>query len=210
MKQRLKIQASSLAVAAAAVVALAVPFAYAQTTADSEITQEINEGVISTSIRDASGNIVPSPTFAMTPVAASTSMQTSTGTFGSDSQRITVDNPTGNGAWSLTLNVADPGNTEWVSGSDSYPYNGSTAAAGQLTVNPSAGTITSSQGSSGIALGSQATFSGTNPITLATASAGAPPIWNGYITGVGLSQTIPSSQALGNYTIEMVQTVSSV
>lgn len=211
MKKHLKIQASSLAVAAAAVVALAVPFAYAQTAADSEITQAITAGNLSTSIRNASGAVVPSPTFAMNQVAASTSMQTSTGTFGSTDQRITVDNASGGSIWTLALNVADPGDSEWISGSDSYPYNGATAAAGQLTVNPAAGTLAPSAGFSatGVSLGTQATFSGSGSITLATASAGAAPIWNGYITGIGLSQTIPASQPIGAYGIEMVQTVTA-
>ena len=41
MKEQLKVQLSSLAVSA---MAIAVPFAYAHLTADSELTQEINAG----------------------------------------------------------------------------------------------------------------------------------------------------------------------
>lgn len=213
MKKHLKIQVNSLVVAAIAVVTLAVPFAYAQTTTDSEITQSITDGVISTSIRDAGGNVVVSPSFAMSSVAASTSQQTSTGTFGSNTQRITVDNPNGSvtgGAWTLALNATDPGVSQWTSGSDTYAYNGATAAAGQLTVNPASGVLTAvTGGSTGVTLGTLATFSGSTPITLATASSSAAAIWNGYITGIGLSQTIPPAQPVGSYTLDMTQTVTA-
>ena len=59
-------------------------------------------------MRDSGGAVVASPSFAMGAVAVSTSTQTSTGTFGSNSQRITVDNPNGStngGAWTLALNA---------------------------------------------------------------------------------------------------------
>lgn len=212
MKKQLKVHISSLAVAAIAVIALGVPFAYAQTTADSEITQEINEGVISTSIRNSSGVVVGSPTFAMTPVSASTSQQTSTGTFGAAEQRITVDNPGGaNNGWTLALNATTPGTGTWTSGANNYAYNGASAAAGQLTVSPQVGTITPlTGGSTGVSLGTEATFTGSTAITIMSAANTAAPIWNGYLTGVGLSQTIPPAQAVGDYTIEMTQTVTAL
>lgn len=215
MKKQIKIQLSSLAVAGVAIMALAVPFAYAQTTADSELTQEINEGILSTSVRDGSGNIVASPTFAMSAISASTSQQTSTGTFGSSTQRITVDNPGGaSNGWTLALNATVPGTGNWTTGGGSpstYAYNGVSAAAGQLTVNPQAGTITPViGGATGVTRGTQATFSGTSAITIMQASSSAAPIWNGYITGIGLSQTIPPAQAVGNYTIDMTQTVTAL
>jgi hypothetical protein len=211
-KRQIRLQLSSLAVATLVVAALSVPFAYAQSTADSEITQEINEGVLSTSIRDGSGVVVGSPSFAMTAVSASTSQQTATGTFGSASQRITVDNPGGADAgWTLALNATTPGTGEWVSGSDTYEYNGATAAAGQLTVNPAAGSLTAVVGgATGVSLGSQSTFTSTTPITILSAAAGSADIWNGYVTGIGLSQTIPPAQPIGNYTIDMTQTVTAL
>lgn len=202
-----------VAVAAVVGVALAVaPAALAATTYNSTLTQSITAGTISTSIRDAAGALVGAPTFPMGSVVQSTSIQTSTGTFGDDAQRITVDNPSGSitgGAWTLTLNATAPGTSQWTSGSDNYAYNG-TAATGQLTVNPAAGTLTAVTGSStGVTLGTSSAFSGVTPVTLATASSSTATIWNGYITGIGLSQSIPASQALGSYSLPMTQTVTA-
>ena len=212
MKKRLLI--NSVAVGAG-VLLMGAPVAYAAVTADSDLTQAITVGVISTSIRDAGGAVVSTPAFAMNSVAASTSQQTSTGTFGSTSQRITVDNPNGSltgGAWTLALNATTPGTGTWNSsvGGYTYAYNGASAANGQLTVDPAAGTLTAvTGGSTGVTLGTSATFSGSGAITLATASASASAIWNGYITGIGLSQTIPASQPVGNYTLDVTQTVTA-
>lgn len=181
----------------------------AATTYDSKITQAINGSVISTDVRDGSNQVVASPTFIMTPVTASTSQQTATGTFGSATQRISVDDARGNGsAWTLALNAKTPGTGTWTSGGNTYKYN-ETVANGQLTVNPIPATITATTGgATGVTKGTSATFSGTGAITLMSADATAAKIWNGYITGISLSQTIPADQAVGNYTIDMVQTVT--
>ena len=126
-------------------------------------------------------------------------------------KRISVDNPGGaNNGWTLTLNATTPGTGTWSGGAGTYPYNG-TAVTGQLTVNPAAGSLTSLVGTStGITLGSQATFSGTNPVTLISAAASSDDVWRGYVTGVGLSQVIPAGQAPGTYTLPMTQTVAAV
>lgn len=184
---------------------------YAAPTANSQLQQVINAGVLSTDIRDASDNILNNPTFAMGAVNVSTSAQTSTGTFGEAARRITVDNPGGaNNGWTLTLNATTPGTGSWTGGAGSYAYNG-TATTGQLTVNPAAGALTSAVGAStGITLGSQATFSGATPITLINAAAGSDDIWRGYVTGIGLSQVIPAAQAPGTYTLPMTQTVTAI
>lgn len=197
-------------VAVVAFAAVVAPAAYAATTANSQLTQLINPGVISTDIRNASNAVVAAPTFAMNATAVSTAQQTTTGTFGTAAQRISVDNPGGaNDGWTLTLNATVPGTTKWTSGANNYAYNG-TAATGQLTVNPSVGTLTAVTGTStGITLSASANFTGTTPITLASAAAGSDDIWNGYITGIGLSQAIPASQPSGTYTLDMTQTVTA-
>lgn len=184
--------------------------ANAAPTATSELTQEITSGALSTDIRNESGNVVASPSFAMSAATLSTSQQSVSGTFGSSSQRVSVDNPGGaDGGWTLAWNATDAGTGEWISGGESYPYNGS-AAAGRLTVNPTVGSLTAVTGTTtGISLGSQADFSGSTPITLLTADASSDNIWNGYVTGIGLTQTIPASQPAGSYTLDMTQTVTA-
>lgn len=191
-----------------AVVVLGTPATYAALTTNSTLSQGITAGALSTSIRDAGGAVVATPSFSMGSVAASTAAQTSTGTFGSASQRITVDNPNGaNNGWVLSLAATGGTGATWTSGSNTYAYNG-TATTGQLTINPAAATLTSVSGTStGITLGTAATFAGATPITLVTAATASDDVWNGYITGVGVSQLIPGSKPIGTYTIDMTQTV---
>lgn len=195
---------------AALIVAAGAPSAYAALDYGSKISQEITAGVISTDIRDSAGVAVVNPIFAMGAVIVSNTQQTATGTLGNDTNRITVDNPGGapNG-WTLSLNATTPGAGRWVSGSNNYQYSGTTAQ-GQLTVNPTAGTITPVIGTAtGVTRGASASFTGSNPITIMTASNAADKIWQGYITGIGLSQTIPASQPAGSYVIDMTQTVTA-
>lgn len=184
----------------------------AQDTADSSLTQEVVAGVLTTEVQTSGGVTVPSPSFAMTQTTASTSTETSTGTFGEAGQRIAVSNPgvSGDGAWTLALSATG----SWTDGSDTYPYNGATAADGQLTVNPSGASITEtfgSGGATGVSVGTSDTFdTGTSSITLMTADNTADEVWEGYLTGVGLSQTVPAGTPAGNYTLTVTQTLSTV
>lgn len=193
---------------------IAAPVAHAQTTKDSELTQTINAGVLSTDIVDASDVSVTNPSFAMTPLSVSTLQQSSTGTFGGNSQRILVDNPGGaNNGWSLAIaGTNGPGTTLWDSGANTYEFDGA-PADGQLTLDPSVASLTSQVGTStGITLGSLASFSFgvVDSITLFSASAGSDDIWRGYITDVDVSQTIPGGQPSGNYVLDLTQTVTAL
>ncbi|MBM3210028.1 hypothetical protein FJZ39_01640 [Candidatus Saccharibacteria bacterium] len=192
------------------IAALAGGAVHAASSASSRLSQQINAGVLGTDIRNSSNAVVASPSFSMGAASVSTSGQTVTGTFGTASQRISVDNPGGaNGGWTLTLNATTPGTGAWTSGSNTYAYNGTTAT-GQLTVNPSVGAITAvTGGSTGVTRGASQAFTGTAPVTLMTADATSADIWNGYITGVGLSQTVPAAQPAGTYTIDLTQTVAA-
>ena len=108
------------------------------------------------------------------------------------------------------MNATTPGIGKWTDGGKSYKYNG-TAADGRLTVDPSTGTVTPLIGTAtGITKGSSMAFSGSNPVTLMSASAGANAVWNGYITGVSLKQDIPAGQQAGTYTLPMTQTVAAI
>jgi hypothetical protein len=196
-------------VAIASVVATS-PSAFAALTATSQLSQQVTAGVLSTSIRDGAGAVVASPSFAMSSAVASTSTQTTTGTFGTPAQRITVDNPTGTATWVLSLGATAGASGNWTNGTATYAFNGS-ATTGQLTVNPAAATLTPASGNTptGITKGTSAAFTAADPITLLTAGSTADKIWNGYITGVGLSQIIPANQPLGTYTLDLTQTVAA-
>lgn len=211
-----KISRNGLISSLTAVVFIAgiAPAVHAATTANSSLTQTINAGVLSTSVLDAGGSVVASPSFAMSAGTVSTSAgQTVTGTFGSGTQRITVDNPgASNTGFTLTLAATSGAAATWTSGGNTYPFNAASAALGQLTVNASVGTLTPVVGTAtGITKGSSATFSGgTNtPISLLNAGATSDDVWNGYLTGVSLSQTIPAAQPAGSYSISLTQTVAA-
>lgn len=208
----MKITHRLLALAAiGAMVFTAAPPAYAALTATSTLSQSITAGTLSTDIRDAGGVVVGSPSFSMAARNVSTSQQSTTGTFGSSTQRISVDNPGGaNNGFSITLNATTPGSGTWTSGGNTYAYNG-TAATGQLTVDPQVSVWTANVGTTtSITKGTSATFNGLTAITLATTSAALEDIWNGYVTGVGLTQTIPANTPAGTYTISMTQTVAAL
>lgn len=203
---------SGVALAAVMGVVITAPFTYAANTATSQLSQAITAGVLSTSIRDAGGSVVASPSFSMGSVAVSTSAQTATGTFGSNTQRITVDNPGGaNNGWSLALAATGGATATWTSGANSYAFNG-TSTTGQLSLDPSVATVTptSPATTTGVSKGTAATFTAATPITILSASSSANQIWNGYMTGVGVSQIIPASQPIGTYTINMTQTVTAL
>lgn len=183
----------------------------AATTSSSKLSQVIGAGVLSTSINDAGGAVVSNPSFSLSSVNVSTATQTTTGTFGTSSQRITVDNPGGaNNGWTLALAATDGASATWSNGSNTYLFNGTTTT-GQLTLNPAIATLTPSGSytATGITKGIQATFSAATPITLLTAASTSDDIWNGYLTGVGVSQIIPASQPTGSYTIDLTQTVTA-
>ena len=201
-------------VAAVAVVGFASPV-NAALTATSVLSQSITSGTISTDIRDASNAILSNPTIMMNATTVSTNQQTATGTFGTASQRISVDNPGGaNNGFSLSLNATDPTNGKWTSGTDNYDFN-DTVALGRLTVDPSGSNWTALTGSTtAISKGTSTSFTGgaaaATPITLATSSASLEDIWNGYMTGTTLTQTIPANQVAGTYTLSMTQTVAAL
>lgn len=134
-----------------------------------------------------------------------------TGTLGTNDQRLSVDNPGGaNNGFTFTLNATNPGTSQWSNGTNTYSYN-NTPANGQLTIDPSTSTWTARVGTTtSISKGVQASFTGPTAITLATSSSALEDIWNGYVTGIGLSQTIPANTPAGNYTIQMTQTVAGV
>ncbi len=208
------IKASGVAIAVAALVVLAGGTAVSVYAASTNLNQTVSAGTISTFIGDTGGAVVPSPSVSFSAKNVSNQVQTSTGTLGTSTQRIYVDNPGGaDNGWTVSLAATAGPTAKWTSGSDSYPFNAATSAGGQLTVDPSGATITAEVGATtGISVGSSSTFSsGSNtPVTLYQAGGTAPKISRTYLTGVALSQTIPASQVAGSYSISFTETVAAI
>lgn len=180
-------------------------------------------GSLNVDIVDASGTSVGSPSLAMSNVASSSSCQDSTGIFGVSAQRIRLTNTTATSAWSLSMAATGGVTGNWSSGTATYDFNDSSGSpagcsdgadadslSGQLSVDPSVGTMTPQAGCSntGVSLGSSSAFAQgtTDSITLASASGSAQVNCYWELTNVALSQKIPSFQPAGSYSIQMTLT----
>lgn len=181
-------------------------------------------GTLSVDIVDASNATVVAPSLAMSSSPSSEACQTSTGTLGTSTQKIRVTNGTTTPGWSLSIAATAGATGNWSGGIPAYDFNDSAGSpagcgdgadadslAGQLSVNPSVGTVTPQAACSatGITKGTSSAFNQAvvDNITLLTASAstGTGCYWD--FTGVSLSQKIPLLQAAGSYSIPMTITV---
>lgn len=196
-------------------VVLGAPGVYAQSTADSKLTQTINAGTINTNFTDGTGATVSNPSFAMSSATVSTTgNMTTTGAYGSDTQRATVNKPGLSGGFTLAL-AAENSSIGWYeSGTpavSAYKHNGATLDEGQLTLG-TGGTLGLYTGTStGITGSVGGTFTGTDPITIMAGANGTmDSVWRGYVHGISLTQVIPKGTPSGSYSIDLVQTVASV
>lgn len=181
-------------------------------------------GSLSADIVDASGVTVASPSVSLSSIAASGTCQTTTGTLGVSSQKIRVSNTTATPGWSLSIAATAGATGSWSSGAANYDFNdasGSPAGcgdgadadsfAGQLSVDPSGGTIAPQSGctTTGLTKGSSSAFNqgATDNVSLlnASASTGTNCYWD--FTGVSLSQKVPDLQPTGTYSLPMTVTV---
>jgi hypothetical protein len=204
---------------------------YAANTPD--LTQQITAGVLSADVLDSSRVTVPSPAAALSTRNFSFSCQSggsaSTGTLGTNEQRLYVMNPDGaDSGWTLTIAATGGATSVWenAGATQTFDFNDPTSSGctdggdadtrgGQLTINPGAGSLTTdcvSCTSTAITLGSSAAFSQavTDSITLINAAAGSDDVWRGYLTGATLSQTIPAEQAVDNYDINLTLTATAL
>jgi hypothetical protein len=221
MKQKL------LILATAALLPLIV-VAHSIAANNSTFNQTINAGTLTTDIMDASRVTVASPSVTMSAKTFSfdcySGGSASTGTFGTDSERIYVTNPdAADAGWTLTVAATGGATTLWSS--SSFDFNDPTSSGctdggdadsrgGQLTINPNAGTLTADCGScatTNVTKGSSTAFNQgtTDSITMLTAAAGSDDVWRGYLTGATLSQTIPAETATGAFTLNMTLTVTA-
>ncbi len=185
-------------------------------------------GTLTVDIVNASYVSVGSPTMAMNSATFSFSCQTVTGSFGTASQQIYVNNNNGaNNGWTLTL-AAQATTNIWDSAGTDYDFNDPTGSGctdgvdagdtvgGQMTVDPSVATLAVGQcgscSTANISKGSSAAFNeGTiNTITLLTATAASDNVGDWTLQGVSISQTIPAEQpAASDYNINIVLTVTA-
>lgn len=192
------------------------------------VTQVINSGTLTTDIRDASRVTVASPVFAMTAAPFSFNCQTLTGSLGSNTQRIYIDNPSSaNNGWTLTVAATGGATSLWnnTGVTQSFDFNDPTTAgcadgadadskAGQMTLNPSAGTLTADCTTcavTNITKGSSSAFNqGTlDSITLLTAAAASDDVGRWYLTGVTVSQSVPAEQPADSYSFGLTATVTA-
>ncbi len=177
-----------------------------------------NSPSLSVDIVDGSGNPVASPSTTTTSFSKGFTCQTPTGTLGTATQKIRINNTTDNPSWVLAIAATSGPTARWLSGSNSYDFNdpaGSTAGCtnGQLSFNPSVSTITpqSNCPATSLVKGAESGFvQGTNnSISLITASSPAyiDCYWD--ITGVGLSQKVPANQPSGNYSLNLTLTITA-
>lgn len=175
------------------------------------LSQTITAGTLNISIVDGSGNVVGSPSVPFGSVSFLFAAQNATGTLGTASEKIRLDNPTSTVTWSVTMAATGGDSAVWDAGGGlTYPYNNATADNGRLTVDPSTGTITpfGSCTNTNVTLGTSDFFlsGSTSSIDLMTAASGADPYCRWDLTGVSLTQRIPASQASGSYTLAMTLT----
>lgn len=219
---------------AVVVAAISIP-ATTLAASNSNFTQTINTGTLTTDILDSGHNSVVSPTVAMSAKAFSFNCYAggtaSTGTFGSTNERIYVSNgDAADNGWTLTVAATGGATATWSNGgaSQRFDFNdpsGSTAGCtdgadagdnfgGQMTINPAAGSLTTdcaSCTSTGVSLGSSSAFNQgtTDNITLVNAGSTSNDVWRGYLSGATISQTIPAEQAADNYTLNLTLTATA-
>lgn len=180
-------------------------------------------------IVDANGSSVSSPSVSFSSLNTSFSCQTSTGTLGTSSAKIRIDNPTANNLWTLTIAATSGAASNWSNGaSGQYDFNDpsgspggcsdggdSDSLAGQLTFDGSSSTVTSvlynDCDTNGVTKGSSAGFNqGTvDSITLLNTSSSAITNCTYDATGFGVSQKVPEQKPTGTYTINMTLTITA-
>ncbi|OGY60626.1 MAG: hypothetical protein A3H06_01765 [Candidatus Colwellbacteria bacterium RIFCSPLOWO2_12_FULL_44_13] len=187
-------------------------------------------GTITADIVDASYVPVGSPATTMNSAAFSFICQTVTGSFGTTSQQIYINNNNGaNDGWTLVLgatNITDV----WDSTVTDYDFNDPTGSGctdgadadsvgGQMTVDASSATLSVGQcpscSTAYITKGVSAAFDSitipaVNSITLLEAFASSDDVGDWTLQGVSISQKIPAEQPVASdYDISMVLTITA-
>jgi hypothetical protein len=182
-------------------------------------------GTLFLAIVDDAYSVVDSPSVGMDAVTFSNSPQGSSGTLGTDTERIYWENfdAADTAGFSITIAATDSPAAVWEGaapvyydfndGDDTTDGADADAYGGQLIVDPSGGGVTARPGygsTTGISVGSSAAFEEgvTDSIPLVTASADSDDYHAAYVTDVSLVQLIPASQPADTYTIGMMLTIA--
>ena len=182
------------------------------------LNQTINAGTLTTDIYQSNDSTpVTAPTVAFPAQNYSFLCQTSTAVLGDANDKVNVTNlANGINTWTLSIAATSGTSALWSNGTNTYSYNnaaGSGCTGGQLTVNPAAATLTDDCNSNctntNVTLGASTAFNGTTvpSVTLMSDSSGT--AWEGYLTGIGLSQQIPALQHSGSYSLGMTITITN-
>ncbi len=191
----------------------------------SEFTQVVNPGVLGADIVDAAFATVAAPNVPLSAVTFGFTCQTSTGKFGTTTEKLYISNPTG-ATWGLNL-AATTTTAVWRSTSTpslSFDYNDAggsptgcidnattadaDSVAGQMTVDPSVATVSVGQCTGGcvtgnVTLGTSAAFN-EGSVDIISIATGAATIGDYTIEQVDISQTIPQEQGVASdYAIEL-------
>jgi hypothetical protein len=191
----------------------------------SNFQQEITAGTLSVDITDSSYVTVGSPSVTLGATAFSFSCQTTTGTFGTASQQIYIQNPDASDNGFTVSLAASAATAVWDSAGTDFDFNDPTSSGctdggdpdslgGQMTVDPSGATLSDGAcatcTTTGVSLGSSNAFNQgtTDSITLVTAASGSDDIGDWYVRDIDISQTIPAEQpAAADYDINMTLSI---
>lgn len=194
----------------------------------SNFRQVINPGTLTVDIVDGSYVSVANPAVTFGAVTFSFACQTSTGTFGTATEQIYVQNPdAADNGWTVSLAASSGATAFWDGTSADFDFNDPTGTpagcadgadtdslAGQMTIDASGGTLAAGNCAScttaNITLGSSAAYNeGTlDSITLLTAAAASDDIGDFTLQDVDVSQQIPPEQpADSTYNIDMTLSI---
>ena len=178
---------------------------------------------LTTDIVDTNGASVTSPAVTMSSKTFDFVCQTSTGSFGTSTQKVRVSNTTASPAWTLSIAPTNGPADTWSDGTQKYDMNDPTsggcgdgadadAFAGQLTINPSVATIAPGTGctNTGVTLGASGALNQgvVDSVTIMQGSSSATLNCYWDVTGVALSQTIPAEQAVSaDYKLSLMLTI---
>lgn len=215
-------------VATLVIVAIALlPLESAVRAVTSNFQQTITAGTLAVDITDSSYVTVGSPSVVFGSSTFSFACSSSTGTLGTSSQQIYVQNPdAADSGWSVSI-AGSATTAFWDGAASDFDFNDPTTAgctdgadadslAGQMSI--AFGGASFDKGAcltcntTGISVGSGSAFAEgtTNSITLFTGASGSSDIGDWYLRGVGLTQTIPPEQAAASdYDVNMNITITA-